>query len=374
MAAATYLLWSPLASVAVWFTISGYLLVTEKYRTWTERFFLGMCLAAGSYGLSDAFFFQASERLTQTLAASASLYSVTLVGLFLCLYGISLYSRFRRALLLLLAPTAFLLAAIPFEMFSGFTPIAGTGPPTAPDYNLAWFVPWIVLVGGLWLAGLYGVTRSFLEIRRLNRKLANRVGVILLGLVIAVIAGASTNALVGIGGVSDVVIPPLFSTSLALPGILVLLAVTPGSYRGLNRAFLRRKAAQYDVKGAFLTYSDGTLIGSQTAPEERMIDPDAFSAMLDVIQNFMRTSFPTLRGRWLRSIRHGDYTLLIERGRFACLTLVLAGNENDQLRRDMIEHLEEFERKNDRTLERWRGVSSDAEGVDQLLDALLSRA
>jgi hypothetical protein len=106
-------------------------------------------------------------------------------------------------------------------------------------------------------------------------------------------------------------------------------------------------------------------------PEEEMIDADSFSATLDVIQNFMRTSFPTLRGKWLQSIRHGDYTLVMERGRYAYVTLVLGGQENDQLRRQVIHHLEGFEEKNLDVLANWRGMAKDAVGVDEVLNALL---
>ena len=369
--AASYLLWSPLASVVVWFSLSAYLVVRERYRTWTERFFLGMCLAVGAYALSDTFFFGAHDPGAALITASASLASVTLVGLFLFLYGVSLYGHFRRVLLLTLAPTAFFLASLPLEMFSGLPANSGPGPSYTPVYNLPWFVPWLALVAFLWLAGLYGVTRSFLEIRRQSAKLARRIGFILLGLVIAVVAGSSTNAIEGLGSSG---VPPLFSTFLALPGVLLFFALTPASYRGLNAAFLRRKASEYNVKGAFLTFSDGTLIGSRIATGEEMIDADSFSATLDVIQNFMRTSFPTLRGRWLKSIRHGDYTLLLERGMHTYLTLVVAGAENDQLRRQMIEHLEDFERTNGPVLENWRGVAKDAAGVDEMLVKLLSGA
>ncbi len=366
MLAASYLRFSPLASVAVWLALVAYLVVEERYRTWTERFFLGMCAGVAAYGLSDFFFFNASGTSQALVTASASLASITFVGFFLFLYGSSLYGRFRRRLLLIAVPMAVLLAGLPFLMFSSFA-----GNPSTmytAVYNLPWFLPWLLFVGFSWLAGLYGITRSFLEIRRQSDKLARRIGVVLLGLAIAVVAGAFTNALEGVGVTG---LPPLFSTFLALPGLLIFFAMTPSTYRGLNLAFLRLRSAEYDVKGAFLTYSDGTLIGSQIATGEEMIDADSFSATLDVIQNFMGTSFPTLRGKWLKSIRHGDYTLVMEHGMHTYLTLIVAGAENDQLRRQMIEHLEDFERNNGRVLETGRGIAADAVGVASMLTSML---
>jgi hypothetical protein len=379
MVADAFLTWSPLISVAVWFSISGYLIVHQQYRTWTERFFVAICLCAGAYALSDFVFFSigvpqngpfdAAANPSATFAASASLASITLAGLFLFLYGLSMASRFRRRYLLAVLPTAFFVLSFPLVMFEGFAAPTTTSPVIAPVYRQAWLLPWLLFVGALWIIGLVGITKTFFEIRRLNPKLANRIGAILAGLAIAVVAGATTNALVAINALS---LPPLFSTFLAIPGVLILFAVTPTSLRSFNDAILRRRASEYDVKGAFLTFSDGTLIGSRTAPEEEMIDADSFSATLDVIQNFMRTSFPTLRGKWLRSIRHGDYTLVMEPGRYAYLTLIISGTENDQLRRRMIEHLEDFEADNAPMLETWRGMATDAIGVDRMLDALLS--
>ncbi len=369
---------TPLISAGVWLAISGYLVARQQYRTWTERFFLALCLCAAAYALSDVTFFiigvpasgpfDAASNPETTLAASASLASITVAGLFLFLYGVSMASRFRRWYLLAVIPTAFFVLEFPFQMFTGFTPATATSPVVNPVYDQGWLVPWLLLVGALWLTGLLGVTKTFFEIRRQNPKLANRLGAILAGLAVAVVAGAGTNALVAVG---DVSLPPLFSTFLAIPGVMIFFAVSPSTFRSLNDAILRRKENEYDVKGAFLTFSDGTLIGSRTVPEEEMIDADAFSATLDVIQNFMRTAFPTLRGRSLKSIQQGDLTLIVERGRDAYLTLVISGTENDQLRRKMIEHLADFEATNADRLAKWRGIAEDAIGVEDLLTAFV---
>ncbi len=376
---ASPLTFSPLVSAAVWLSTSAYLVVRQQYRTWTERFFLALCLCAASYAISDTVFFllgdgastaiDPSKNFGVDLAASLSLASITVAGLFLFLYGLSLASRFRRWYLLAIVPTALFLPAFPTEMFQSFAAPTASSPVINPVYNPVWLYPWLLFVGAIWLIGLLGVTRTFFEIRKQNAKLANRIGAILAGLAIAVVAGAATNALVAVNVAK---LPPLFSTFLAIPGIFVLFAVTPASIRGFNAAILRRRAHEYEVKGAFLTFSDGTLIGSKTAPEEEMIDADSFSATLDVIQNFMRTSFPTLRGKWLKAIRHGDYTLLMERGQYAYLTLMISGSENDPLRRSMIEHLEDFEATNKPKLEHWRGIAADAVGVERMLESLLT--
>jgi len=370
MASYDFIFWSPLLGAAAWFSVAGYLMLQRRFRTWTEVFFIALCIATGSYGLCDAIFFNMTAPDAARVAATASLASVTFAAFFLFLYGVSLYRRFRVALLLAAAAVIFFVATFYGEMFTGFESLSGGGKPFVPVYDTVWLYAWIVLLLILGASGIYGVFRTYLEVRRQVPRLARRIGVTLLGFLLAAVAGSSTNTYLAVSGNPA---PPLFSTALAIPGILIFFAVTPASSRGLNEAFLRRRRSEYDIKGAFLTFSDGTVIGSQIAPEEEMIDADSFSATLDVIQNFMRTSFPTLRGKWLKSIRHGDYTLVMERGRYAFLTLVITGAENDQLRREIIGQLEAFEQKNGPTLENWRGLAKDAQGVDEMLGSLLTR-
>src|SRR5437879_13857032 len=103
------------------------------------------------------------------------------------------------------------------------------------------------------------------------------------------------------------------------------------------------QARRYSIKAVFLTFHDGTLIGAKTKPGETAIDQDLFGATLDVIQNFMRTSFPILRGKSLSSIVHGCYTLVFAKARVTYLTAVLEGEETVQFRPSMWHGLPTFE-------------------------------
>ncbi len=364
-----FLAWAPLVSAVVWFTMAAYQVLQERYRTWTEVFFLALCLSAGAYGLSDAVFFSAPIVGSAKAAAVASLTSLTFGAFFIFLYGMTLHNRFRRGLLLGLLPTAFFVVTFPERMFAGFASLSGGGAPYVPVYDPLWFAGWVLSITVLAGLGVWGLYRTFREVRALNAQLAGRLYAILWGLVIAAGLGVATNAVPNFLGIT---LPPMFSTTLAIPGLLLFSAVSPTSFQRLNATLLRRKAATYAIRGVFLTYADGTVIGSRIAPEEQMVDADSFSATLDVIQNFMRTSFPMLRGKWLQSIRHGDYTLVMERGQYAYVTMVLRGEENDQLRRLMLHHLDAFEAQNRGVLEDWRGVAGDAAGVDEMLASLIA--
>src|SRR5437899_11605466 len=135
----------------------------------------------------------------------------------------------------------------------------------------------------------------------------------------------------------------------------------------MSEASRRFQARRYTIKAVFLTYEDGTLIGAQTRPGETSIDQDLFGATLDVIQNFMRTSFPILRGKSLSSIVNGTYTLVIEKARYCYLTVVLEDEETDQLRRQMRDVLITFEAQHRPALHKWQDVPSEARGTEQLL-------
>jgi hypothetical protein len=193
---------------------------------------------------------------------------------------------------------------------------------------------------------------------------------VLLSALLAVVLGTMTNTLRGLSGsLFGYQMLPLFSTALVLPGIVSFVTLSPMSTERFSVAVRRWKASRYDIKAAFVIYTDGTLIGAKIRPGEKVIDQDLFGATLDVIQNFMRTSFPTLRGS-LTAIKHGDYTLVMERGRWSYLTIILQGEENDQLRRHMRDILLRYERDNQPVLADWRGMPAEAIGTEAMLGSL----
>src|SRR2546423_15483963 len=88
----------------------------------------------------------------------------------------------------------------------------------------------------------------------------------------------------------------------------------------------------------------------------------------------MRTSFPILRGKALSSISHGTYTLVVERARHTYLTVVLEGEETDQLRRQMRDLLLDFETTNRAVLAQWRWMPAGAKRTAHILSAFFSGA
>ncbi len=141
--------------------------------------------------------------------------------------------------------------------------------------------------------------------------------------------------------------------------------------RARRAASARARSTGVEVRAAFLTNRAGLLLVSRIAPDESMVDQDLFGATLDVIQNFMRTSFPALHGRWLKSIRSGDRTLVLEPGDRSLLTVLVRGEETEGLHERMRDAIREFEARNREQLD-GRVVEPDALiGTEELLARLL---
>ena len=128
------------------------------------------------------------------------------------------------------------------------------------------------------------------------------------------------------------------------------------------------------VRAAFLTNRGGLLLASRVVPGERMMDQDLFGATLDVIQNFMRVSFPALRGGFLKSIRQGNRTLLLEPGEEAFLTVLVRGEETDELRKAMRSALRDFEIRNRGRFEAGVVDADEFLGTDEVLARVMKTA
>jgi len=364
MVNAEFLRWTPLLTAAAWLAVVVYQVYRDRYRTWTEAFFVVGCFSIAAYALSDFLFFNARTPEIARVAGFASLVSVMVSGLFWMLQGVVLYTRMRRALFLASLPALAFLPLILTLVVVGVIPIQGDEPPYRLVYDSTWFAAWLALLLAYALTAVVTYYWTYREVARHSAHLARRMRDLLLAIIVVVVLGGSTNAALELFGVGVV---PLYSTFLVFPGIMVFFAISPMSYQGLGEILWRWKARSYDLESLILLYRDGTIIGSKVDPSEGLVDEDLFAATLDVIQNFMRTSFPGLRGKWLRSIMHGDYELAIERGDFVSLVAVLRGHENDFLRVRMREEIRRFEALNRAVLSSWKGEPAEAIGTDAML-------
>ncbi len=366
----------PLGTVAVWWGLSIYQAHRDRYRTWTERFFLAGCLFIGAYALADVFFFTVPTEESAKIAGLIGFSVLTLAVLFMFLFALVFYTRMRRAYLLTLLPAVGLILMVWLYLTNDLTGLGGAGtegPPWVGDWSRNVFLIWVG--GSLAYAALaaYFLFRTYREIALQTSQLRRRMLGLLVSSLITIAFGGLTNTLRGyFGSQFGFQVLPLFSTALLLPGIVAFVTLSPMSTDRFSVAVRRWKANRYDIKAAFVIYMDGTLIGAKVLPGEKVIDQDLFGATLDVIQNFMRTSFPAFHGA-LSEIKLGEDILVVERGHYAYVTVVLHGEVNDQLRRHMRDLLLEYEHNNQPVLADWRGMPSEAIGTDALLGSLIEK-
>ena len=385
MALIPYQQYFPLATVAVWWSLAAYQVYRDRFRTWTEVFFLAACIFAGAYAFSDVLFFTVPTPEAAALAAKASFSVLLFAIMFLFLFSLVFYTRMRRSYAAAVVPAFAMIVFLWLYLVPVVTPGEGlpitslnpgcqppnpSCPPWVGDWDPTTFTIYVIVVLVYSIGAALFLYLTYREVARQTVRLRRRMLGLLVATLLCLLLGTMTNTL---RSFTNQQVLPLFSTALVLPGIVAFVTLSPMSRERFSVAVRRWKASRYDIKAAFVIFTDGTLIGAKVKPGEKVIDQDLFGATLDVIQNFMRTSFPTLRGS-LSAIKHGDFTLVMERGRYAYLTIILQGEENDQLRRHMRDLLLKYERDNQPVLADWRGMPSEAIGTDAMLGDLVENA
>lgn len=358
----------PILTAIVWYVVVILQVARDHFRTWTEVSFLAGFFSGGTYALCDFLFFNAPDSDSAMLAARLSLSFLSFAILFYFIFGAVFLAKMRRIYFSSFIVNAIILWLIWTNLV--ITPRQLT--------NGAWIVVYdnlafIVLLLYIVVLGTAGVTLT-LKTTRIARQhsvaAGRRASGIFYILISVLVLGIFTNGLMGL---LDVEMVPIFSSLLGLPGIATLYVLLPTSGSRISQAIRRWHSLRYEPKSAYLIHRDGTLVDFYSLEEETGLDKDLFSATLDVIQNFMRTSFPMLSGKWLRTIEHGDMKILIERGQWTYFALIITGEENDLLRMQMRENLKTFERNNATVLESWTGVVGTAKGTQEMLHHFFER-
>src|SRR3990170_1068450 len=362
---------APLFSAAAWFLLTVVQVYRDRWHSWTETFFLFACFFAGTYAVGDWLFINADPGNPDAalLAARVSLVALALALHFFLLFSLAYVDRMKRIYwgfaLVTVAVVFLILASVHQEAL----PPSVTGTLYVPIYNeipFAVFFAYVIVYAGV---GIWNLVRLYRIVRGSSRILARRVAGLTLTFSAALVLGLASNGYLAL--TKNAQIPPPFSTLLIFVAGMAYYTFYPIGRERISDAIRRFQARRYSIKAAFLTFADGTLIGSRLRTGEKVIDLDLFGATLDVIQNFMRTSFPILRGMSLTTIKHAIYTLVMEQARFTCLTVVLAGQESDHLRRQMRDGLRNFEAENRYVLANWQGFPGEARGVADLLASFL---
>jgi hypothetical protein len=113
-----------------------------------------------------------------------------------------------------------------------------------------------------------------------------------------------------------------------------------------------------DLKGLFVVSQDGRNLYSYAFSKEETTEPVLVAGMLSAISSFVKET--TKSRDLLRSIDHGDTTLLVEYGRYSFAAL-LADRETTELRNRLEKYIQSFEKRHEKILADWDGDVSPFE-------------
>ncbi len=361
----------PAVTAAAWFGAVLLQVTRGRIRTLTEKFFVVGVMFGGLYCVNDWIFLN-TETYGNSMEGAAvlarlALSYLTLGSFFFLLFMKAFHSRPDSRDIVFLVPTISMLIVCWTYLVRGARP-AAWGWKAVFDTSL--FVLWVAYGLLYMILGVRYIYKISATLKQENPRLGKKTKRMALMFIAVIMMGASSNVLFLFIGLD---VPPLFSSLLLVPGLGLVLVLSPLS-RDQVAVFIRRwKARAYEVHNAFLVYENGTLIASRSEEDESKVDKDIFTATLDAIQSFMRTSFPLLRGKWLKTIEHGSVKILLERGQRVYLAVVIAGEENDQLRSVMRAVVNAVESKNVATLPNWSGVPEAVVGTREALGTLFDR-
>lgn len=364
-----WLAWGAVATATIWLAVVGLQVARYRYRTWTEALLLCTCACIVAYAVGDAFIFSAPSVANAWLAEVLGATALTLSAAFFVLFAAALHGRPLRELSLVFVLCAAMIIVGPILLAAPPMATSLGGLSFLPRYDPLGFALWAAYVDVYALTGVVPLYRSYREIRAQVQVSARRAFAFVLAAITVMILWIAWNVTVVVLGVDA---PPFFSTVLALPGIIALVGSFPRAQTGFMAGLRQAKAGQHGVQAAFLLHKEGLLIDSIDVWRAVGVDADLFGATPDTIQNFMRTSFPSLGSPGLRSVAFGNRTLLIERGRYTYLVLVLAGQEDEILRWTMRDLLRQFEGGNAEILRDWSGRPDEARGTKEMLSALVT--
>src|SRR2546430_6390500 len=134
----------PLASAATWFVLAGLQVYRDRIHTWTETFFLLLCLFAAFYATWDFLFFTAGSIDFAKFAGLMSTSSAIVTSLFLLLFTVVYIDRMRRVYW---SFGVVAIAVLVVLWFFGLEGVVQVGSLWIPVYNEVVFLVIIAYIG-----------------------------------------------------------------------------------------------------------------------------------------------------------------------------------------------------------------------------------
>ncbi|MEM4729369.1 MAG: PQQ-binding-like beta-propeller repeat protein [Thermoplasmata archaeon] len=126
------------------------------------------------------------------------------------------------------------------------------------------------------------------------------------------------------------------------------------------------------IEDVFLMYRDGRLITHNTRRLRPDVDGDILSGMLTAVTAFVKESFREAETEELNELRYGKTKILIERGEYICLAVVVSGVASPKMRDKMRETVRQISQTYADVLENWDGSVSKLKDINQMIERLIA--
>jgi PKD repeat protein len=151
-----------------------------------------------------------------------------------------------------------------------------------------------------------------------------------------------------------------------------LLAIAVLASLGTGAYFMRE--TQIAVDETFVIYNDGRLISHSTRRLKPGMDDQVLSGMFAAIQDFVRDSFKDVTSFTLRKLEFGEKSVLIEKGSYLFLAVILHGKASKKVAMKMQRIVDEIEETFADALNEWDGDLDALRGVGDIAKKLYSKA
>ncbi len=156
---------------------------------------------------------------------------------------------------------------------------------------------------------------------------------------------------------------------------LVAAVIIEGVILTLLTFLVMRSKGEPPVIGeVFTVYKDGRLIKHVSYKDEGNMDQEILTAMLTVVQAFIKDSFGSRDSSDLKKIEFGRKRIFFESGKYIYMAVVYTGDINKKMRDRIMETIEAIESKYDEVLRKWDGKMGALGDVEEFTSPLLDAA
>ena len=149
-------------------------------------------------------------------------------------------------------------------------------------------------------------------------------------------------------------------------GLAILAAVGTGAY------FLRE--VNIAVDETFVVYNDGRMLAHSTRRLKPGMDDQVLSGMFVAIQDFVKDSFKDETSFTLRKLDFGEKSILIEKGKYLFLAVILHGKASRKVASKMKRIVNEIEEKFEFHLIDWDGDLEKFRGLNDNVKKIYSKS